>query len=63
MPVLFAGLAAFLMMLSAIQAFAAIGFQSCRETVISLDLTEIIAFDAVREWEGPGVGYDAGFRE
>ena len=59
---LFARVADFLVLLCAFQAFAAIGFQSCRESVISLDLTGIIAFDAVREWEGPGVGYDAGFR-
>jgi len=62
LPILFAGLAAFLTLLSAFQAFVTIAFQSCRESVISLDLTEIIAFDAVREWEGPSVGYDAGFR-
>ncbi|TGU56312.1 hypothetical protein EN790_34495, partial [Mesorhizobium sp. M2D.F.Ca.ET.147.01.1.1] len=32
--------------LRAIQAFAAIAFQTCRNSVISLDLTGIIAFDA-----------------
>ncbi|MER8727362.1 hypothetical protein [Mesorhizobium sp. M1027] len=37
--------------LSAIQAFQAVGFQSLSDLVISLDLTGIIAFDVVREWE------------
>ena len=55
-------------LLSAIQAFAAIAFQTSVESVISLDLTGIIAFDAFREWEaahrqtdaGPGVGLEVG---
>ncbi|WP_354417742.1 hypothetical protein [Mesorhizobium shonense] len=38
-------------LLAAIRAFAAIGFQTRRNSVISLDLTGIIAFDAFREWE------------
>jgi len=37
--------------LSAIQAFPAIRFQTQWDSVISLDLTGIIAFDAVCEWE------------
>ncbi|MEI9424550.1 hypothetical protein O7A70_25625 [Mesorhizobium sp. Cs1299R1N1] len=37
--------------LSAIQAFQAIDFQTRCNSVIFLDLTGIIAFDAVREWE------------
>ncbi|TPN81926.1 hypothetical protein FJ987_09300 [Mesorhizobium sp. CU2] len=48
---LFARPADFTVLLSAIQAFTAIAFQTCRQTVISLDLTGIIAFDAFREWE------------
>jgi general L-amino acid transport system substrate-binding protein len=64
--VLFARRAAFLTLLSAIQAFAAIGFQTRSDLVISLDLTGIIAFDAVREWEAVrrlrrGVRMGAGF--
>jgi general L-amino acid transport system substrate-binding protein len=51
LPILFAWLANFLTLLSAIQAFQAIGFQTLSVSVISLDLTGIIAFDAVREWE------------
>jgi general L-amino acid transport system substrate-binding protein len=39
------------MLLSAIQAFAAIAFQTSADSVIALDLTGIIAFDAKREWE------------
>ncbi|CDX27379.1 conserved hypothetical protein [Mesorhizobium sp. ORS 3324] len=38
-------------LLSAIRAFAAIGSQRRRNSVIFLDLTGIIAFDAFREWE------------
>jgi general L-amino acid transport system substrate-binding protein len=48
---LFAWPAGFRALLCAIQAFAAIAFQTCRDSVISLDLTGIIAFDAFREWE------------
>jgi len=51
LAVLFARLANFLGLLSAIRAFPAIGFQTLWDSVISLDLTGIIAFDAVREWE------------
>jgi carbon starvation protein CstA len=51
LPALFALLTNFQACLSAIQAFAAIGFQTLSVSVIFLDLTEIIAFDAVREWE------------
>jgi general L-amino acid transport system substrate-binding protein len=51
LPILFARLADFLTLLSAIQAFQAIGFQTLSVSVIFLDLTGIIAFDAVREWE------------
>jgi general L-amino acid transport system substrate-binding protein len=38
-------------LLSAIRASAAIAFQTFEVSVISLDLTGIIAFDAFREWE------------
>jgi general L-amino acid transport system substrate-binding protein len=48
---LFAWPAGFMALLCAIQAFAAIAFQTFRDSVISLDLTGIIAFDAFREWE------------
>ncbi|MEO5760567.1 MAG: hypothetical protein ABIQ51_27345, partial [Mesorhizobium sp.] len=51
LPISFARLATFLARLSAIQAIAPIGFQTASDSVISLDLTGIIAFDAVREWE------------
>ncbi|TGQ66598.1 MAG: hypothetical protein E5V49_05065 [Mesorhizobium sp.] len=57
--------------LSAIRAIAAIDFQTHPNSVISLDLTGIIAFDAVREWEaarrfamrgsGNGPGWEAAF--
>ncbi|CDX39828.1 conserved hypothetical protein [Mesorhizobium sp. SOD10] len=64
---LFARPAGFMALLSAVHAFAAIGFQAGRNSVISLDLTGIIAFDAFREWEagivtdaGPGVGLNVG---
>src|SRR5438552_15273367 len=63
LPIPFAALDQLRALLAAIRAFAAIGFQTCRHSVISLDLTGIIAFDAFREWEavhrqrcGPGVG-------
>jgi general L-amino acid transport system substrate-binding protein len=51
LPPLFALLTKSRARLSAIQAFAATGFQTLSDSVISLDLTGIIAFDAVREWE------------
>ncbi|MFD1988003.1 hypothetical protein ACFSOZ_36905 [Mesorhizobium newzealandense] len=51
LPILFARLANFLVPLAAIQAFAAVGFQTLWNSVIFLDLTGIIAFDAIREWE------------
>ena len=52
--------------LSAIRAFQAIDFQTRSDSVIFLDLTRIIAFDAVREWEAarrlrcgiPGMGWN-----
>jgi general L-amino acid transport system substrate-binding protein len=70
LPALFALLANFQARLSAIQAFAAIGFQTLSVSVIFLDLTEIIAFDAVREWEAarrlrcgvPGMGRNGKLR-
>jgi general L-amino acid transport system substrate-binding protein len=54
--------------LSAIRAFQAIDFQTRSDSVIFLDLTRIIAFDAVREWEAarrlrcgiPGNGLELG---
>jgi general L-amino acid transport system substrate-binding protein len=51
LPALYAVLTNLRAALYAIQAFAAIGFQTHSNSVISLDLTGIIAFDAVREWE------------
>jgi hypothetical protein len=44
---LFAWLTDFLRRLAAVQAFAAIAFQTLWVSVISLDLTGIIAFDTV----------------
>ncbi|CAN7506117.1 hypothetical protein LJR234_003685 [Mesorhizobium amorphae] len=51
LPTLFAVLTNLRAALYAIQAFSAIDFQTHSDSVISLDLTGIIAFDAVREWE------------
>ncbi|SJM34392.1 hypothetical protein BQ8482_420042 [Mesorhizobium delmotii] len=62
LPALFAPLGNFQARLSAIQAFAAIGFRTLSVSVIFLDLTEIIAFDAVREWEAAR-RLRCGFRE
>ncbi|RVB71894.1 MULTISPECIES: hypothetical protein [unclassified Mesorhizobium] len=64
LPALFALLTNIQARLSAIRAFAANGFQTLSVSVIFLDLTGIIAFDAVREWEAarrlrcgvPGMG-------
>ncbi|UVK44716.1 hypothetical protein BPNPMPFG_000168 [Mesorhizobium sp. AR07] len=66
LPILFARLANFLVPLAAIQAFAGAGFQTLSNSVIFLDLTGIIAFDAICEWEAarrlrcgvPGMGRD-----
>jgi general L-amino acid transport system substrate-binding protein len=49
LPTLFARLTKSRAFLSVIQAFAAMGFQTLSDSVISLDLTGIIAFDAIRE--------------
>jgi general L-amino acid transport system substrate-binding protein len=64
LPPLFALLTKSRARLSVIQAFAAIGFQTLSVSVISLDLTRIIAFDDICEWEAarrlrcgvPGMG-------
>jgi general L-amino acid transport system substrate-binding protein len=70
LPALFALVTNFEARLSAIQAFQAIGFRTLSVSVIFLDLTEIIAFDAVREWEAarrlrcevPGMGWNGKLR-
>ncbi|RVB53198.1 amino acid ABC transporter substrate-binding protein, partial [Mesorhizobium sp. M7A.F.Ca.CA.004.06.1.1] len=51
MPPLLALLAKSRACLSVNRAFAAIGFQTLWVSVISLDLTGIIAFDDICEWE------------
>jgi hypothetical protein len=51
LPPLFALLTKSRARLSVNQAFTAIGFQTLSVSVISLDLTGIIAFDDICEWE------------